>query len=471
VVRQTCERVLLIGDAEREVHSALERAVPDAQVTSVASVFDGIAELGASGASAFTTVIAAAEPIERRPEAAVRALRDLTGDGRLVLFGPATMELLSRKMLQFGCDDYILLPADTGDIQQIFFTPPMRLAGESQPVEAPAAAPSPAADSQTAPASQPASAASPVSRIPLAELFLDAMVEHPQEPLAALLGKLNEALAPDMQLLYQTPANPASPVDDDGQVHRVVSHIVRAQHSDPNEPAGTLSLVLGDDEPEAPARQFVARVAGLLDKLVTLQDRHSRLQKLAVTDELTGLYNARYFRHFLTRIIEKARQLHFPVTLLLFDIDDFKKYNDQFGHGVGDEILKQTGALMKRCTREHDLVARIGGDEFAVVFWDKEGPRQPLHADHGSPWRPPQTPIQVFKRFQKLIATEEFPVLGHTGKGVLGISAGMAVFPYEAFDVAGLIKEADRRLMQLAKKCGKNTLYIVGSDESGPLEA
>ena len=291
------------------------------------------------------------------------------------------------------------------------------------------------------------------------------MIEHPQEPLAPLLGKLNESLAPEMRLVYQTPGNPAPPADDDGNVHRVFSHVVRAQHAEAGEPAGTLSLTLGDDEPEAPARQFVARVAQLLGKLVTLQDRHSRLQKLAVTDELTGLYNARYFRHFLSRIIEKARQLHFPVTLLLFDIDDFKKYNDQFGHGVGDDILKQTAALMKRCTREHDLVARIGGDEFAVVFWDKEGPRQPLHADHPTPWRPPQTPIQVFKRFQKLITSEEFPVLGQTGKGVLGISAGMAVFPYEATDVASLIKEADRRLMQLAKKCGKNTLYIVGSDE------
>ena len=160
--------------------------------------------------------------------------------------------------------------------------------------------------------------------------------------------------------------------------------------------------------------------------------------------------------------------MHFPVTLLLFDIDDFKKYNDQFGHGVGDEILKQTAALMKRCTREHDLVARIGGDEFAVVFWDKEGPRQPLHAEQGTPYRPPQTPVQIFTRFQRLIATEEFPVLGPSGKGVLGISAGMAVFPYEAFDVPGLIKEADRRLMQLAKKNGKNTLYIVGTDDATP---
>ena len=59
--------------------------------------------------------------------------------------------------------------------------------------------------------------------------------------------------------------------------------------------------------------------------------------------------------------------------MLLFDIDNFKKYNDEFGHGVGDEILRQT-AGDGDCFREHDVVARISGDEFAVVFWEKEGP-------------------------------------------------------------------------------------------------
>ena len=158
--------------------------------------------------------------------------------------------------------------------------------------------------------------------------------------------------------------------------------------------------------------------------------------------------------------------MHFPVTLLLFDIDDFKKYNDRFGHGVGDEILRQVAALMKRCTRDHDLIARIGGDEFAVVFWDKEGPRQPKNPGSGvQPGRPPQAPREIFKRFQRLIASEDFPMLGQSGKGVLGVSAGLAVFPYEAHDVDTLIAEADRRLVHGAKKSGKNTLFIVGTDD------
>jgi GGDEF domain-containing protein len=214
--------------------------------------------------------------------------------------------------------------------------------------------------------------------------------------------------------------------------------------------------------------------ARFVGKLVSLQDRHNGLQKLAITDELTGLYNARYFRHFLSRIVDKARAMHFPVTLLLFDIDDFKKYNDQFGHGVGDEILRQVAALMKRCTRDHDLVARIGGDEFAVVFWDKEGPRQPKDPHSGSlPGRPPQAPREIFKRFQRLIASEDFPMLGTSGKGVLGISAGLAVFPYEASDIDGLLDRRQRleigehlALVLRARDAQRGLAgFVLGSDD------
>src|SRR5437016_5877615 len=149
MVRLAHERVLLIGDTRRDVQTAVVRALPAAQVVSVPTVFDGIAELVAGSYSA---VLAAVEPIERRPDAAVRTLRQLAGDGRLILFGHPTLEVLARKMLEFGCDDYVITPADSGELQQVFGNPTLRLA--------PAAAPDP--QSVPAPKEKPAQVASSI---------------------------------------------------------------------------------------------------------------------------------------------------------------------------------------------------------------------------------------------------------------------------------------------------------------------
>jgi GGDEF domain-containing protein len=237
-----------------------------------------------------------------------------------------------------------------------------------------------------------------------------------------------------------------------------------------------LHLKLPEDLVTADARHFLSQLAHQLGKLAALQERHVQLQRLAITDDLTGAYNGRYFRHFLSRILDKARAMRSPVTLLLFDIDNFKKYNDQYGHSVGDEILKQTASLMKRCVREHDCVARISGDEFAVIFWEKEGPRTPhqvaaaASGTGGIPGRPPQTPLQVFERFRGLLNRQEFGGLGAKGQGVLTISAGLAVYPYDAQSADALYDAADKALMLGSKKAGKNTLFLVGDKPPEPDE-
>jgi two-component system cell cycle response regulator len=222
--------------------------------------------------------------------------------------------------------------------------------------------------------------------------------------------------------------------------------------------------VLPRDEDEPAARHALAQLALVLGRCVALDERHKRLQKLAITDDLTGVYNARWFRHFLDRILEKARQKRFPVTLLLFDIDNFKRYNDTYGHGVGDEILRQTATLMRRCCRDHDLVARISGDEFAVVFWDNEPPRVPRDPSAVAPSRVPQTPLQIADRFRRLLQSKEFTALGPQGQGKLTISGGLAVYPYDAQTPHDLIQAADRALMFGAKKGGKNSVFLVGDE-------
>jgi GGDEF domain-containing protein len=449
MIRLVPQRVLLIGDSDRQVQGALAQSMPGAQVTSVPNYFDGIAELTANS---YAAVLAAAEPIERRPEAAVRTLRDVAGDARVVLFGHPTLEPLSRKMLDFGCDDYVIAPTTPGELNQMFGAPLMRIA--PQPPLAPIAEERHADAGTPTPPMQ-------LAALPLAEVMLDALTEHPGAAAPAAVERINQQLAPTMRLVH-LPGNAEAPDAPEGQV--VLSHAIR----EGNEEVAQLHLLLPQDEDASAARHFMSRLADLFGKIHGLQERHNRLQRLAITDELTGVYNARYFRHFLSRILERARQKLFPVTLLIFDIDNFKKYNDQYGHGVGDEILKQTASLIKRCCREHDLVARLGGDEFAVVFWEKEGPRQPKEQHPPvALGKPPQTPEQVLERFKRLLAKQEFHGLGPSGQGVLTISGGVAVFPYHANTMEELIALADRRLMFGAKQAGKNTIFLVGSSEQG----
>ncbi|MDB5297333.1 MAG: hypothetical protein JWO31_3316 [Phycisphaerales bacterium] len=483
---RSAETILLIGDAAGGVRAAIASVLPGATMVAAESVFDGIAVLANAAlpaATRFTTVLAAAEPIERRPEAAVRALRDLAGGGRLVLFGHSTLELLSRKMTRFGCDDYLVTPASGDAVRQVFSAPGGRLASprpvtavaeRAEPATLPPPRSEPSSDdrathdpapSHAVPSSQDDSTAESVDSGATASLdatdvggiLLDALLQHPHDPVTWALEQVNAGLASAVELSYGLPGSEVpAPTDGGSEVLTL-----------PIPTAGTLRATVRNQADGPAALAILNRLAPLVAKAVTLQARHASLQKMAITDELTGLYNARYFRHFLQRILDKARQMHFPVTLLMFEIDDFKGYNDRFGHQVGDEILKQTAAMMKKCTREHDLVARIGGDEFAVVFWDKEGPRQPRQPRSGNVSRPPQSPVQVFERFKRMIQSARFTALGEHGQGKLGISAGLAVYPYEGHDVETLVAEADRALMQGSKKHGKNRLSLVGNGGNG----
>ena len=195
--------------------------------------------------------------------------------------------------------------------------------------------------------------------------------------------------------------------------------------------------------------------------------RIKQLEKLATEDDLTGLKNRRYVWEFSRQIIERARSENGRVTLLLFDIDNLKSYNDVYGHLAGDEILKQAAVLMRRCCRGHDVVGRVGGDEFAVVFWDGRGTR-PVgsETERRSPaGEYPREAIIIAKRFQSELGRAELHLLGPQGKGVLTISGGLASFPQDGSKIQELFQQADQALLE-AKRGGKNKIYLVGRPSS-----
>jgi len=213
-----------------------------------------------------------------------------------------------------------------------------------------------------------------------------------------------------------------------------------------------------------------------------LAQRIRHLERLATEDDLTGLKNRRYIREFARQIIEYAKKENGQVTLLVFDIDDFKHYNDRYGHATGDDILKQAAILVRHCCRSHDVVGRIGGDEFAVVFWEEPQSRRPRTEDRpqtkdleppaserrSSSADHPTEVLAIAKRFAKELEKAELSSLdglGPEGKGVLTISGGLASFPRDGQTSQELFIQADKALLE-AKRSGKNRIYLVGKPKN-----
>lgn len=212
----------------------------------------------------------------------------------------------------------------------------------------------------------------------------------------------------------------------------------------------------------------------LLDSKTMMEsDKDKRireLEKLVTQDDLTGLKNRRYIRHFLPTILNRAGMNGCQVTLLLFDIDDFKHYNDAYGHAVGDNVLRQAARLIQRCCRAQDVVARLGGDEFAVVFWNTpetlKGRTETDEQDRrGKVSHHPREAIFMAERFRKEMSEALFEYLGPKGKGSLTISGGLSTYPIDAKTAEELFEKADHAMLE-AKRSGKNQIYLVGQPKN-----
>lgn len=189
---------------------------------------------------------------------------------------------------------------------------------------------------------------------------------------------------------------------------------------------------------------------------LNLARKQRQLKLLAYKDELSGAWNRRFLRTCLAKELQIAKNKRRPLTVMIFDIDDFKHYNDQWGHDAGDEIIREVVKLLRTIIRKGDHVCRIGGDEFAVLFCDPTPPREP-GSNH-------PTSVEILaRRFREQVSNARFPKLGEEATGSLSISGGLATFPWDASDVDGILEKADQRLYK-SKRLGKNSITI-GRDE------
>jgi len=194
-----------------------------------------------------------------------------------------------------------------------------------------------------------------------------------------------------------------------------------------------------------------------LSGVVAVTKRGEWLRHLAITDELTGLFNRRYFYMRTDRILRRMQQQSGQAMLVLFDLDNFKHYNDTHGHAVGDDILRELSSMMRKTLRENDLVARIGGDEFAVLIWEAEPPR----LSHS---RSIQSALALVRRFAETIRRHAFSVLGEESHGSLTLSGGAAIFGPDGETCRELMRSADRALLR-AKDNGKGVIQLLGENQ------
>ncbi len=164
---------------------------------------------------------------------------------------------------------------------------------------------------------------------------------------------------------------------------------------------------------------------------------YETVERLAITDSLTGLYVRRYFFERLHEEAQRSKRYKFSFALLMIDIDDFKRCNDAYGHLVGDVILRDIAHIMKTNVREIDIASRYGGEEFIILLPETETEGAKLAAE----------------RLRKKI--EENIFMAYDEKLKVTISTGISLYPKDTADAKELIEEADMALYA-AKRSGKN---------------
>jgi diguanylate cyclase (GGDEF)-like protein len=431
-VVSTEPRLLVITDLDRLGPIVRDCFAPN-RIVGVRNYLAGIVEIARAPTRA---ILVGFDPACRKPEAAIAAMKSVAGDAPVVFCCEPAYESLGRKLLDHGADDYVIFPPEAIDLERALRVPSRKT--QQRWIETPSVAPVPSAE-------ELARLADVLPRLTGGDpSALDAMA-------ALICTALN---AGDVTIVLQGRTGRAGPSADASTRPVLVEPIVDSEQRIGQIRVGAGRCGSYTHEDTAKLRHYGV----LFGRLVEGAGKAEQWRKLAETDDLTGLPNRRRLMQFLNEKVALAEKTRTTLTVLYFDIDDFKRYNDAYGHDAGDEILCDIGHLFVKCTRDSDMVSRYGGDEFVVALWDPEGPRTA-----GS--RHPERVMQIVERFRAALKTHTFTRLGSEAIGCLTISGGIAHYPWDGRSGPELVEIADRALLQ-AKAAGKNRFAVLGETDS-----
>ncbi len=421
-------RLLLIGSSTHR--DALISALPNCDVLVAENPLDGVWRGGREDFGRAFVSLGSGNRVTR----AVSSLRRLCPNMRIVVGCMPADEPLARRTLTEGADEYVLEPIRVADIKAAYGV----------------RAANPSADPRRFAAPRDATGPSSVEIAKLGEV-LRQLDDGPQNTLDRLAKLVQGAFGAagvliELDDLAGTFGDVEDPVLEEPirRLDRPVGRIALARRVEGVYGTGVTNRL--------------TEYSRLIEAIVSQAAEHRRWQNLAWTDDLSRLHNRRYFEHALDELVTRATEKRLRLTVMMFDIDGFKSYNDRFGHDTGDKLIREVAMLLKRCTRRQDIVARYGGDEFTVVFWDAEKQRVPGSVH-------PSEPIELAQRFCRAIAEHSFECLGRDAPGPVTISGGLASFPWNGNTREELMVAADSALLA-AKRTGKNHIHLAGKTDA-----
>ncbi len=190
--------------------------------------------------------------------------------------------------------------------------------------------------------------------------------------------------------------------------------------------------------------ELLRKIAGQVGQVIDTIFAYQHTRELSYTDELTRVFNRRYFNQRFEREMQRAQRYGRALSLIMVDIDHFKTFNDTHGHLWGDTTLKEVAQILEKSLRKADILARFGGEEFVVLLPE-------IDKEHGR---------KVAEKLRRAIERTNFPKAATQPLGRLTISLGVAAFPEDAQKAEALIDHADQGLY-LAKSRGRNRVGVI----------